>query len=72
MASMPLHRGRRPVKAAAGERYVLLLSTDEDCNLNTFDNKLFKRPLQALAVNEAGMHNHAHGEQGACELAIVR
>lgn len=71
MASMPLHRGRRPVKAAAGERYVLL-SSDEDGNLNTLDNKAFKRPLQALAVNEVGMHNHAHGEQGTCELAIVR
>lgn len=61
-----------PVKPSAGERYVLLLTTDADRNLNTLDNKPFKRPLQALAVNEAGMRSHAHGDQGAFELAIVR
>ncbi|HBX57955.1 MalM family protein [Pseudomonas sp. UBA2684] len=61
-----------PVKAAAGERYVLLLTTDEDRHLQTLDNKPFKRPLQGLAVDEAGMQTHAHSDEGAFELAIVR
>jgi len=61
-----------PVKAAAGERYVLLLTTEEDRGMQTLDNKPFKRPLQALAVNEAGMQTHAHGDEGEFELAIVR
>ncbi|SDG28723.1 Maltose operon substrate-binding protein precursor (MalM) [Pseudomonas benzenivorans] len=64
--------GTVPVKAAAGERYVLLLTTDEDRSLQTLDNKPFKRPLQALAVDEAGMQAHVHGDQGAFELAVVR
>ncbi len=64
--------GTVPVKAAAGERYVLLLTTDEDRSLQTLDNKPFKRPLQALAVDEEGMQAHAHGDQGAFELAVVR
>lgn len=61
-----------PVRAAAGERYVLLLTTDADRTQQTLDNKPFKRPLQALSVNEAGMQTHAHGDEGEFELAIVR
>ncbi|WP_137817169.1 MalM family protein [Pseudomonas sp. 2FG] len=64
--------GTVPVKAAEGERYVLLLTTDEDRHLQTLDNKPFKRPLQDLAVNDAGMQTHAHADQGGFELAIVR
>lgn len=64
--------GTVPVKAAAGERYVLLLTTDEDRDLRTLDNKPFKRPLQDLAVDEAGMQSHAHVDEGAFELAIMR
>lgn len=64
--------GTVPVRAAAGEHYVLLLTTDEDRRLQTLDNKPFKRPLQALAVDEAGMQTHAHSDEGAFELAIVR
>ncbi|NQD95968.1 transcriptional regulator [Pseudomonas sp. CrR25] len=64
--------GTVPVKAATGERYVLLLTTEEDRNLHTLDNKPYKRPLQALSLNETGMQSHAHGDQGAFELAIVR
>ncbi|UVE19379.1 MalM family protein [Pseudomonas sp. LS44] len=64
--------GTVPVKAAEGERYVLLLTTDEDRNLNTLDNKPFKRPLQKLAVDEAGMQNHAHSDEGGFELAVVK
>ncbi|MFP5422741.1 MAG: MalM family protein [Gammaproteobacteria bacterium] len=64
--------GTVPVRAAAGEHYVLLLTTDEDRSLQTLDNKPFKRPLQALAVDEAGMQAHAHSDEGAFELAIVR
>lgn len=64
--------GTVPVRAAADEHYVLLLTTDEDRSLQTLDNKPFKRPLQALAVDEAGMQTHAHSDEGAFELAIVR
>ncbi|MGB4074958.1 MalM family protein [Pseudomonas sp.] len=64
--------GTVPVKAATGEHYVLLLTTDEDRSLKTLDNKPFKRPLQALDVDEAGMQAHAHSDEGAFELAIVR
>lgn len=64
--------GTVPVRAAAGEHYVLLLTTDEDRSLQTLDNKPFKRPLQALALDEAGMQSHAHSDEGAFELAIVR
>lgn len=64
--------GTVPVRAAAGEHYVLLLTTDEDRSLQTLDNKPFKRPLQALAVDEAGMQAHAHSAEGAFELAVVR
>ena len=64
--------GTVPVEADKGERYVLLLSTDEDRSLKTLDNKPFKRPLQDLAVNEAGMQVHEHAEQGSFELAVVR
>ncbi|WP_443190365.1 MalM family protein [Pseudomonas indica] len=64
--------GTIPVRAAEGERYVLLLTTDEDRTLQTLDNKPFKRPLQELSVNEMGMQVHAHGNEGGFELAIVR
>ncbi|WP_277374543.1 MalM family protein [Pseudomonas sp. AA-38] len=64
--------GTVKVRAEQGERYVLLLTTDEDRSLQTLDNKPFKRPLQALAVDEAGMQRHAHGDEGEFELAIVR
>jgi hypothetical protein len=64
--------GTVPVKAAEGERYVLLLTTDEDKHLQTLDNKPFKRPLQDLALDEAGMQAHAHTDEGGFELAIVR
>lgn len=64
--------GTVQVRAERGERYVLLLTTDEDRNLQTLDNKPFKRPLQTLATDAAGMQRHAHGDEGAFELAIVR
>lgn len=64
--------GTIKVRAERGERYVLLLTTDEDRSLQTLDNKPFKRPLQALAVDEAGMQRHTHGNEGEFELAIVR
>ncbi|EZH77894.1 hypothetical protein AU05_22685 [Ectopseudomonas composti] len=64
--------GTVQVRAERGERYVLLITTDEDRSLQTLDNKPFKRPLQALAVDEAGMQRHAHADEGAFELAIVR
>lgn len=64
--------GTVPVRAATGEYYVLLLTTDEDRSLQTLDNKPFKRPLQALALDDAGMQAHAHSDEGAFELAIVR
>lgn len=60
------------VKVRPGERYVLLLTTEDDRNRQTLDNKPFKRPLQALEVNDSGMQAHAHVEEGAFELAIVR
>lgn len=64
--------GTVQVRAERGERYVLLITTDEDRSLQTLDNKPFKRPLQALAVDEAGMQRHAHADEGAFELAIMR
>ncbi|WP_322977646.1 MalM family protein [Pseudomonas sp. C11] len=64
--------GTVKVRAERGERYVLLLTTNEDRGLQTLDNKPFKRPLQALAVDEAGMQRHAHGDEGEFELAVVR
>ncbi|SDH78857.1 Maltose operon substrate-binding protein precursor (MalM) [Pseudomonas panipatensis] len=64
--------GTVPVRANQGERYVLLLTTDEDRSLQTLDNKPYKRPLQDLSVNEAGMQVHAHADQGGFELAVVR
>ena len=60
------------VKVRPGERYVLLLTTEDDRKRQTLDNKPFKRPLQDLDVNDAGMQAHAHVEEGAFELAIVR
>jgi hypothetical protein len=64
--------GTVQVRAERGERYVLLLTTDEDRALQTLDNKPFKRPLQALATDAAGMQRHAHADEGGFELAIVR
>ncbi|WP_447747647.1 MalM family protein [Pseudomonas nicosulfuronedens] len=64
--------GTIPVRANQGERYVLLLTTDEDRSLQTLDNKPYKRPLENLAVNEAGMKVREHGDQGGFELAVVR
>ncbi|AGI23991.1 hypothetical protein H681_10595 [Pseudomonas sp. ATCC 13867] len=64
--------GTVPVRANQGERYVLLLTTDEDRSLQTLDNKPYKRPLESLAVNEAGMKVREHGDQGGFELAVVR
>lgn len=64
--------GTVQVRAERGERYVLLITTDEDRSLQTLDNKPFKRPLQDLAVDAAGMQRHAHADEGAFELAIVR
>ncbi|ERI50239.1 hypothetical protein N878_01960 [Pseudomonas sp. EGD-AK9] len=64
--------GTVQVRAERGERYVLLLTTDEDRSLQTLDNKPFKRPLQELATDAAGMQRHAHADEGAFELAIVR
>ena len=60
------------MRANQGERYVLLLTTDEDRSLQTLDNKPYKRPLENLAVNEAGMKVRDHGDQGGFELAVVR
>ncbi|HEY1029924.1 MAG TPA: MalM family protein [Pseudomonas sp.] len=64
--------GTVQVRAERGERYVLLITTDEDRSLQTLDNKPFKRPLQSLAVDETGMQRHAHADEGGFELAIVR
>ncbi len=64
--------GTVPVKAAAGERYLLVLTTDEDRSLRTLDNQPYKRPLQALSLNEAGIQAHGHADVGSFELAIVR
>jgi hypothetical protein len=64
--------GTVQVRAERGERYVLLLTTDEDRSLQTLDNQPFKRPLQELATDAAGMQRHAHADEGAFELAIVR
>lgn len=64
--------GTIPVNAMQGERYVLLLTTAEDRQLQTLDNKPFKRPLQDLALDEAGMQVHQHAEVGGFELAVVR
>lgn len=64
--------GTVQVRAERGERYVLLLTTDEDRGLQTLDNKPFKRPLQELVTDAAGMQRHAHADEGAFELAIIR
>ncbi|CDF83297.1 MalM family protein [Pseudomonas sp. QL9] len=64
--------GTVPVRANEGERYVLLLTTDEDRSLQTLDNKPYKRPLEKLAVNDAGMKVRDHGDQGGFELAVIR
>lgn len=64
--------GTVQVRANQGERYVLLLTTNEDRSLQTLDNKPFKRPLQDLALSESGMQVHEHADQGSFELAIVK
>lgn len=64
--------GTVPVEADKGERYVLILTTDEDRSLQTLDNKPFKRPLEDLAVNETGMKVREHADMGSFELAVVR
>jgi hypothetical protein len=64
--------GTIAVNALAGERYVLLLTTNEDRNVQTLDNKPFKRPLQDLALDEGGMQVHQHADVGGFELAVVR
>ncbi|WP_044874305.1 MalM family protein [Pseudomonas sp. LFM046] len=64
--------GTVQVRANQGERYVLLLTTDEDRSLHTLDNKPYKRPLQDLALSDAGMQVHEHSDQGSFELAIVK
>ncbi|ARS49175.1 maltose operon periplasmic [Ectopseudomonas mendocina] len=64
--------GTVQVRAERGERYVLLITTDQDRSLQTLDNKPFKRPLQPLALDETGMQRHVHADEGAFELAIVR
>lgn len=64
--------GTIAVNAAEGERYVLLLTTNEDRSVQTLDNKPFKRPLQDLALDEGGMQIHQHAEVGGFELAVVR
>jgi hypothetical protein len=64
--------GTIPVNAQAGERYVLLLTTNEDRNVPTLDNKPFKRHLQALALDEGGMQVHQHSDVGGFALAVLR
>jgi hypothetical protein len=64
--------GTVPVNAVAGERYVLLLTTNADRAVQTLDNKPFKRPLQDLALDEGGMQVHQHADVGGFELAVVR
>ena len=64
--------GTVPVEADKGERYVLILTTDEDRSLQTLDNKPFKRPLEDLAVNESGMKVREHAQMGSFELAVVK
>jgi hypothetical protein len=72
LVQLCLYRGAIPVNAQEGERYVLLLTTNEDCNMQTLDNKPFKRPLQTLALDEGGMQVHQHTDVGGFELAVVR
>jgi hypothetical protein len=64
--------GTVPVHAGQGERYVLLLTTDEDRALRTLDNKPFNRPLQRAAIDSTGLQTHRHVDYGEFELAIIR
>ena len=64
--------GTVPVFGGRGERYVLILTTEEDRARITLDNRPFKRPLKALEVNETGLQVHRHGEQGSFELTLLR
>ncbi|MGX5219551.1 MalM family protein [Pseudomonas segetis] len=60
------------VRPAANESYVLVLTTDEDKGLKTFDNQPFNRPLQKAVVDDAGIQVHSHSGMGSFELAVVR
>lgn len=60
------------VLPAPNESYVLVLTTDEDKGLKTFDNQPFNRPLQKAVVDEGGIQVHAHSGVGSFELAVVR
>lgn len=64
--------GTVAIRPERGERYVLLITTSEDLAQATLDNQPFKRPLQELTVDEDGLQQHAHVQEGAFELAIVR
>ena len=61
-----------PVFGGRGERYVLLLTTEEDRARLTLDNRPYKRPLQSLELNEAGVQVHRHAEEGSFELMVLR
>lgn len=61
-----------PVYGGRGERYVLLLTTDEDRARLTLDSRPYKRPLQAQELNDAGIQVHRHGEEGSFELMVLR
>lgn len=61
-----------PVFGGRGERYVLLLTTEEDRARQTLDNRPYKRPLQSLELNEAGVQVHRHAEDGSFELTVLR
>jgi hypothetical protein len=61
-----------PVFGGRGERYVLLLTTEEDRARLTLDNRPYKRPLQPLELNEAGVQVHRHAEEGSFELMVLR
>ncbi|MFI8483211.1 MalM family protein [Pseudomonas sp. NPDC078700] len=65
-------QGTIEIQAATRERYVLVLTTDEDKGLSTLDNQPFKRPIQDVVVDEAGVQVHAHVGVGSFELAVVQ
>ena len=61
-----------PVFGGRGERYVLLLTTEEDLARRTLDNRPYKRPLQSLELDDAGVQVHRHVEEGSFELMVLR
>lgn len=61
-----------PVFGGHGERYVLLLTTEEDRARLTLDNRPYKRPLQSLELDNAGLQVHQHAEDGSFELMVLR